>query len=217
MLTAKNISKSYGDLQVLTDVSLEVKKSEIIAIIGKSGSGKTTLLHILGTLDKANTGEIHLNGQKVNDLSLKELAKLRNEKLGFIFQFHHLLAEFTALENVIIPSLIGKKNQKKARQKAIELLEYLGLGERLDHKPNQMSGGEQQRVAIARALINNPLLVLADEPTGNLDDTISEELFELIFQLRKDFGQTFIIVTHSKDLASKCDRILTLSQGRLVS
>ena len=215
MLKAKNISKKYGDLEVLTDVNLEINKSEIVAIVGKSGSGKTTLLHIIGTLDKANSGEIYLEGEKISKLDKKKLAKVRNEKLGFIFQFHHLLAEFTALENVIIPSLIGRNSQKESKEKAKKLLDYLGLSDRLDHKPNQLSGGEQQRVAIARALVNNPLLVLADEPTGNLDDSISEELFELILQLRKDFGQTFVIVTHSKDLASKCDRILTLSSGVL--
>jgi lipoprotein-releasing system ATP-binding protein len=216
MLQAKNISKSYGNLQVLTDVSLEVEKGEIVAIVGKSGSGKTTLLHIMGTLDEADQGEVWLNEELITDLNSKDLAILRNEKLGFIFQFHHLLAEFTAVENVMIPSLIGKKNSAEAKTKAIELLKYLGLAERLDHKPNQMSGGEQQRVAIARALINDPDVILADEPTGNLDDSISEEFFDLILQLRKDLKQTFVIVTHSKDLASKCDRTLTLSRGIIV-
>ena len=216
MLQAKNISKSYGNLQVLTDVSLEVEKGEIVAIVGKSGSGKTTLLHIMGTLDEADQGEVWLNEELITDLNSKDLAILRNEKLGFIFQFHHLLAEFTAVENVMIPSLIGKKNSAQAKAKAIELLKYLGLAERLDHKPNQMSGGEQQRVAIARALINDPNVILADEPTGNLDDSISEEFFDLILQLRKDLKQTFVIVTHSKDLASKCDRTLTLSRGIIV-
>ena len=216
MLQAKNISKSYGNLQVLSDVSLEVEKGEIVAIVGKSGSGKTTLLHIMGTLDEADQGEVWLNEELITDLNSKDLAILRNEKLGFIFQFHHLLAEFTAVENVMIPSLIGKKNSAEAKTKAIELLKYLGLAERLDHKPNQMSGGEQQRVAIARALINDPDVILADEPTGNLDDSISEEFFDLILQLRKDLKQTFVIVTHSKDLASKCDRTLTLSRGIIV-
>ena len=216
MLKAKNIFKNYGQLQVLADVSLEVNKGEMVAIVGKSGSGKTTLLHILGTLDNANSGEVWLDGQKLSALDSKKLAKFRNEKLGFIFQFHHLLAEFTAVENVMIPCLIGKKETSSAKSKAEELLNYLGLSERLEHKPNQLSGGEQQRVAIARALVNNPSVILADEPTGNLDDKISEEFFELILQLRKDFEQTFIIVTHSKDLAAKCDRILTLTQGRLV-
>jgi len=216
MLNAKNISKNYGTLQVLSDVSLKVNKGEIVAIVGKSGSGKTTLLHILGTLDNADSGEVWLEDQNLSDLNPKELAQLRNEKLGFIFQFHHLLAEFTAVENVMIPGLIGKMDVDIAKSKSIELLEYLGLKERLEHKPNELSGGEQQRVAIARALVNNPSIILADEPTGNLDDKISEEFFELILQLRRDFSQTFIIVTHSKDLAAKCDRILTLSQGRLV-
>ncbi len=216
MLQAKNISKSYGNLQVLSDVSLDVKKGEIIAIVGKSGSGKTTLLHIMGTLDKADEGIVQLNDQNITNFKPKELAQFRNEKLGFIFQFHHLLAEFTAVENVMIPALIGKKNINASKEKAIELLSYLGLSERLEHKPNQMSGGEQQRVAIARSLINNPSVILADEPTGNLDDSISEEFFDLILRLRKDLGQTFIIVTHSKDLASKCDRTLTLSRGKIV-
>tara|TARA_Y100000385_G_scaffold290568_2_gene364284 strand:+ start:1081 stop:1731 length:651 start_codon:yes stop_codon:yes gene_type:complete len=216
MLQAKNISKSYGNLQVLSDVSLNVKKGEIVAIVGKSGSGKTTLLHIMGTLDKADEGIVQLNDQNITNFKPKELAQFRNEKLGFIFQFHHLLAEFTAVENVMIPALIGKKNINASKEKAIELLSYLGLSERLEHKPNQMSGGEQQRVAIARSLINNPSVILADEPTGNLDDSISEEFFDLILRLRKDLGQTFIIVTHSKDLASKCDRTLTLSRGKIV-
>ncbi|MEE9372179.1 MAG: ABC transporter ATP-binding protein [Saprospiraceae bacterium] len=216
MLQAINISKSYGDLKVLSDVSLDVAKGEIVAIVGKSGSGKTTLLHIIGTLDNPNHGEIILNNQLISHLKHKELARFRNESLGFIFQFHHLLAEFSAVENVMIPALIGKRKEDKSKKRATELLTYLGLAERLEHKPNQMSGGEQQRVAIARALINNPDIILADEPTGNLDDKISEEFFDLILQLRKDFGQTFIIVTHNKELASRCDRTLTLSQGRLV-
>ena len=216
MLKAVNISKSYGNLQVLSDVTLEVTKGEIVAIVGKSGSGKTTLLHIMGTLDKADEGKVYLHDQIISDLSSKKLAQFRNENLGFIFQFHHLLAEFTAVENVMLPALIGKRNVGEAKDKAIELLDYLGLSDRREHKPNQMSGGEQQRVAIARALINNPDVILADEPTGNLDDKISEEFFDLILKLRQDMNQTFIIVTHSKDLAQKCDRTLTLAQGSIV-
>ena len=216
MLKVQNISKSYGSLKVLSDVSLEVSKGEIVSIVGKSGSGKTTLLHIIGTLDQADEGFVELNGKKITELSTKDLSSFRNDKLGFIFQFHHLLAEFSAVENVMIPALIGKKNEKEAKERAIELLKYLGLGERLEHKPGQLSGGEQQRVAIARSLINEPAIILADEPTGNLDDKISEDFFDLILKLRTDFNQTFIIVTHSKDLAAKCDRTLTLSQGKIV-
>jgi len=215
MLEVRNVSKKYGDLEVLSDVSLQVEKGEIVAIVGKSGSGKTTLLHIIGTLDSGDEGQIMLNGTDVLQLKSKDLSKFRNEDLGFIFQFHHLLAEFTSVENVMIPALIGKKNKKESELKAIELLKYLDLGDRLDHKPTQLSGGEQQRVAIARALINDPSIILADEPTGNLDDKISDEFFDLILKLRKEMGQTFIIVTHSKDLAARCDRKLTLTQGKI--
>jgi len=215
MLEVRNVSKKYGDLEVLSDVSLQVEKGEIVAIVGKSGSGKTTLLHIIGTLDSGDEGQIMLNGTDILQLKSRDLSKFRNEDLGFIFQFHHLLAEFTSVENVMIPALIGKKNKKESELKAIELLKYLDLGDRLDHKPTQLSGGEQQRVAIARALINDPSIILADEPTGNLDDKISDEFFDLILKLRKEMGQTFIIVTHSKDLAARCDRKLTLTQGKI--
>lgn len=215
MLIGRNISKSYGDLVVLDQLDVEIKEHEIAAIVGKSGSGKSTLLHILGTLDVPDSGSIHLSGIETTTLNDKELARFRNERIGFIFQFHHLLAEFTALENVCIPAYINGTDEKETASRAKELLDYLGLSDRLDHKPNQMSGGEQQRVAIARALINRPDIVLADEPTGNLDDHTSEDLFDLLLQLRKDYGQTFVLVTHSQDIAKRCDRIFTLSNKQL--
>lgn len=211
VLSANHINKSYGDLEVLKNLSMEVQQSEIIAIVGKSGSGKSTLLHILGTLDTPDSGEVHLDGSQIIGMSAKEISKVRNEKIGFIFQFHHLLNEFTAVENVIIPALVQNVKRSIAINKAEGLLSYLGLSERLNHKPAQLSGGEQQRVAVARALINDPKIIFADEPTGNLDDSTSEELFDLIQKLRDDYKQTFVIVTHSKDIASKCDRILTLN------
>lgn len=211
VLSANHINKSYGDLEVLKNLSMEVQQSEIIAIVGKSGSGKSTLLHILGTLDTPDSGEVHLDGSQIIGMSAKEISKVRNEKIGFIFQFHHLLNEFTAVENVIIPALVQNVKRSTAINKAEGLLSYLGLSERLNHKPAQLSGGEQQRVAVARALINDPKIIFADEPTGNLDDSTSEELFDLIQKLRNDYKQTFVIVTHSKDIASKCDRILTLN------
>ncbi len=217
MLVGQNISKSYGNLKVLNNLSIEIKKNEIAAIIGKSGSGKSTLLHILGTLDAPDSGHIKISDTDITSLNEKELAHFRNQKIGFIFQFHHLLSEFTALENVCIPAFINGDNEKKTIEKATELLSYLGLCDRLDHKPNQLSGGEQQRVAIARSLINNPDIVFADEPTGNLDDHTSEDLFELLLRLRKDYSQTFVLVTHSKDIASRCDRTLVLSNKQIVS
>ena len=194
---------------------MEVLQSEIVAIVGKSGSGKSTLLHILGTLDTPDSGEVHIDGSQIIGMSAKEISKVRNEKIGFIFQFHHLLNEFTAVENVIIPALVQGLKRSNAIEKAEELLSYLGLSGRLNHKPSQLSGGEQQRVAVARALINDPKIVFADEPTGNLDDSTSEELFELIQKLRDDYKQTFVIVTHSKDIANKCDRILTLNNKNI--
>lgn len=211
VLSANHINKSYGALEVLKNLSMEVQQSEIIAIVGKSGSGKSTLLHILGTLDTPDSGEVHLDGSQIIGMSAKEISKVRNEKIGFIFQFHHLLNEFTAVENVIIPALVQNVKRSIAINKAEGLLSYLGLSERLNHKPAQLSGGEQQRVAVARALINDPKIIFADEPTGNLDDSTSEELFDLIQKLRDDYKQTFVIVTHSKDIANKCDRILTLN------
>lgn len=215
MLIGKDISKSYGTLQVLNGIDINIQQNEIAAIVGKSGSGKSTLLHILGTLDQADSGSIVIGDVDITSLDPKSLAKFRNEKIGFIFQFHHLLGEFTALENVCLPAFIGGADKLKTEAKAKELLDYLGLSDRLTHKPNQLSGGEQQRVAIARALINEPAIVLADEPTGNLDDNTSEDLFEMLLRLRKDFNQTFVLVTHSKDIASRCDRVLTLTNRTL--
>ena len=215
VLSANHINKSYGTLEVLKNLSMEVLQSEIVAIVGKSGSGKSTLLHILGTLDTPDSGEVHIDGSQIIGMSAKEISKVRNEKIGFIFQFHHLLNEFTAVENVIIPALVQGLKRSNAIEKAEELLSYLGLSGRLNHKPSQLSGGEQQRVAVARALINDPKIVFADEPTGNLDDSTSEELFELIQKLRDDYKQTFVIVTHSKDIANKCDRILTLNNKNI--
>ena len=200
---------------MLQNLDIEINRGEIASIVGKSGSGKSTLLHILGTLDTADNGSIVIDDVDITGLNENELAKFRNRHVGFIFQFHHLLAEFTALENVCIPGYIGGMSKAEAIQKATELLTYLGLKERLDHKPSQLSGGEQQRVAIARALINEPNIVLADEPTGNLDDHTSEDLFQLILKLREDFNQTFIMVTHSKEMAARCDRILTLADKQL--
>lgn len=215
MIQARHIHKSFGKLHVLKGVDLDVERGEIVAIVGKSGAGKSTLLHILGTLDLADDGSLKINNQVISDLNNRKLAAFRNNNIGFIFQFHHLLPEFTALENVIIPALIQNQNEDKARARAKELLDYLGLSERLKHKPNQLSGGEQQRVAIARSLINQPAVVFADEPTGNLDSNTSAELHELIFQLRKDLQQTFIIVTHNEELAHMSDRRLEMEDGRL--
>lgn len=217
MLKGNNISKSYGDLTVLNNLDIEIKQNEIAAIVGKSGSGKSTLLHILGTLDAPDSGTIKIADTDITKLNEQELAKFRNQKIGFIFQFHHLLGEFTALENVCIPAYINGDDVESTEQKATELLSYLGLEDRLKHKPNELSGGEQQRVAIARSLINQPAIVFADEPTGNLDDHTSEDLFQLLLQLREDYNQTFVLVTHSKDIAQRCDRTLVLSDKQLAS
>ena len=213
MIKASNIHKSYGKLHVLKGVDLHIKKGEVVSIIGKSGAGKSTLLHILGTLDNADQGELLIQDESVFKLSQKELAAFRNNNIGFIFQFHHLLPEFTALENVCIPAYIQKRAVADTQYKAKELLDYLGLSERLTHKPSQLSGGEQQRVAVARALINNPGIIFADEPSGNLDSESSKELHQLIFKLRDDFNQTFIIVTHNDELAQMSDRILEMKDG----
>ena len=213
MIKASNIHKSYGNLHVLKGVDLHIKKGEVVSIIGKSGAGKSTLLHILGTLDNADQGELLIQDESVFKLSQKELAAFRNNNVGFIFQFHHLLPEFTALENVCIPAYIQKRAVADTQHKAKELLDYLGLSERLTHKPSQLSGGEQQRVAVARALINNPGIIFADEPSGNLDSESSQELHQLIFKLRDDFNQTFIIVTHNNELAQMSDRILEMKDG----
>ena len=216
MLTARNIKKSYGALEVLKGVDIKINEGEIVCIVGSSGAGKSTLLHILGTLDTPDSGEIILNGVALHRLKNKKLADFRNHHMGFVFQFHHLLPEFTALENVCIPSWIAGNSKKQTEQKAIELLATLGLKERLDNKPNQLSGGEQQRVAVARALINNPSIVFADEPTGNLDSVHAKELHELFVELRNKFKQTFLIVTHNEEMAEMSDRILHMKDGVIV-
>jgi lipoprotein-releasing system ATP-binding protein len=213
MLTATNITKSYGDLQILKGVDLSVDKGEIVSIVGASGAGKSTLLHIIGTLDKQDKGEISINEINVSSLSSKNLSNFRNVNIGFIFQFHHLLPEFTALENICIPAYISKKSKVETEKKALELLEILGLTDRAHHKPSALSGGEQQRVAVARALINKPALILADEPSGNLDSQHAKELHQLFFDLRDKFNYTFIIVTHNEDLANMADRKITMKDG----
>ncbi len=216
MIQATNIHKKFGNLHVLKGVDLSVKRGEVVSIVGKSGAGKSTLLHILGTLDKADTGKLLINGQDVMQLNTKKLALFRNENIGFIFQFHHLLPEFTALENVCIPAFIKGGQPATIRKRATELLDYLGLAERLTHKPSELSGGEQQRVAVARALMNRPAIVFADEPSGNLDSSSSQDLHQLLFNLRKDFQQTFIIVTHNAELAAMSDRRLEMKDGKLL-
>jgi lipoprotein-releasing system ATP-binding protein len=216
MIIAKNIEKSYGDLKVLRGVSLTIETGEIVSIVGKSGAGKSTLLHILGTLDRPDAGDVSIKGQSSKHLNTNELAAFRNQNIGFIFQFHHLLPEFTALENVIMPALINRDNETVSRKRAAELLDYLGLTQRTNHKPTQLSGGEQQRVAVARALMMNPAVVFADEPSGNLDSASSKDLHNLIFKLREDFKQTFVIVTHNEELAEMSDRRLVMADGNLV-
>lgn len=217
MLTAKNIHKKYGALEVLKGVDLLVNRGEIVSIAGSSGAGKSTLLHILGTLDKADAGEIYLNDQRIDVLGGNKLAAFRNKHIGFVFQFHHLLPEFSAVENVCIPGWIAKTKKKEVYDRAVELLTTLNLGHRLDNKPQQLSGGEQQRVAVARALINNPAIVFADEPTGNLDSKNGRELHELFIQLREKFSQTFLIVTHNEELALMSDRVIHMKDGKIVS
>jgi lipoprotein-releasing system ATP-binding protein len=216
MLTCRNIHKRYSDLEVLKGVDLTINKGEIVSIAGSSGAGKSTLLHILGTLDTADEGEIYLNGIRVDTLRNKQLARFRNTHIGFVFQFHHLLPEFNALENVCIPAWIAGKKKKDVNERAVYLLQKLNLGHRLDNKPQQMSGGEQQRVAVARALINSPEIVFADEPTGNLDSTNAKELHELFLHLRDDFNQTFLIVTHNEELALLSDRVIHMKDGKIV-
>jgi len=217
MIVAKNIHKYFGDLHVLKGVDFNISKGEIVSIVGPSGAGKTTLLHILGTLDypSGNTNELSINGTNIIGLKDKALAKFRNEHIGFIFQFHQLLPEFSALENVCIPAFIKNTPKLQAEQKAKELLDFLGLKERYHHKPNELSGGEQQRVAVARALINNPGLIFADEPSGNLDSESAENLHHLFFKLRDEFRQTFVIVTHNEELADMADRKLTMVDGKI--
>lgn len=217
MIVAQNICKSYGDLHILKNVSITINDGDIVSIVGKSGAGKTTLLHILGTLDKADSGDISLDGIELSKLKEKDLAVIRNKHIGFIFQFHHLLDEFTALENVMIPALISGVPEKAAKEKAKEILSYLQLNERMEHKPNELSGGEQQRVAIARALINSPKVVFADEPTGNLDSQTSAEIHDLILKLRKELNQTFVIVTHNHELAKMSDYVYRMQDGRIIS
>ncbi|UOE47354.1 ABC transporter ATP-binding protein [Mucilaginibacter sp. SMC90] len=217
MLKAKSIHKSYGQLQILKGVDLEVQKGEIVTIVGASGAGKSSLLNILGTLDRPDSGTLTINDIELNKLNNKQLSDFRNRQIGFIFQFHHLLVEFSALENVCIPAFIAGKSKSDAEKKAAELLDLLGLKDRLHHKPNQLSGGEQQRVAVARALINNPALIFADEPSGNLDSVNALELHELFIKLKNDFSQTFVIVTHNEDLANLSDRTVTMKDGLIVN
>ncbi len=216
MIRASNIHKSYGNLHVLKGVDLAIEQGEVVSIVGKSGAGKSTLLHILGTLDRADEGRLVINGEDVFGMTTRKLANFRNRNIGFIFQFHHLLPEFTALENVCIPAFIDQMPERKALDRARELLDYLGLSERLTHKPTQLSGGEQQRVAVARALMNRPAIVYADEPSGNLDSASSQELHQLLFRLRDDFNQTFVIVTHNQELAGMSDRTLEMKDGKLL-
>lgn len=217
MIEAKNIHKSYGDLHVLKGVDCKVAKGEVVAIVGPSGAGKSTLLHILGTLDKPDKGEVFFNDLKTDFSSSKSNADFKNKEIGFVFQFHHLLPEFTALENVCIPAYIAKEKKNVAEDKARKLLELMGLKERMSHFPSEMSGGEQQRVAVARALINRPSVVLADEPSGNLDSASAEELHKLFFKLRDELNQTFVIVTHNKDLAEMADRTLEMNDGLIIN
>ena len=216
MLKATNITRNYNDLSVLKGVDIFVNKGEIVSIVGSSGAGKSTLLHILGSLDRANSGEIWINNERIDTLKEKELAKFRNKHIGFVFQFHHLLPEFTALENVCIPGWIAGTPKNELEARALELLKILGLEDRASHKPSELSGGEQQRVAVARALINNPDIVFADEPTGNLDSKHAQELHELFLHLQKTMGQTFLIVTHNEALAKMSDRVVHMKDGYIV-
>jgi lipoprotein-releasing system ATP-binding protein len=216
MIVGKNIFKAYGKVKVLNGIDLSIQKGEVVSVVGASGAGKSTLLHILGTLDKADSGELLLNNIAVHALKGNELAAFRNKNIGFVFQFHQLLPEFTALENVCIPAFIGGVAKAEAEKKAMELLDFLGLPQRAQHKPGELSGGEQQRVAVARALINNPSIVLADEPSGNLDSHHAAELHQLFFRLRDHFQQTFVIVTHNETLANQADRKLVMKDGRII-
>ena len=216
MLKARSIRKSYGQLQILKGVDITVQQGEIVTIVGASGAGKSSLLNILGTLDKPDSGQLFINDVELNQLNNKNLSAFRNKEIGFIFQFHHLLSEFTAIENVCIPAYIAGTSRSEAEKRATELLELLGLGDRLTHKPSQLSGGEQQRVAVARALVNKPALIFADEPSGNLDSANALELHQLFIKLRDEFNQTFVIVTHNEDLAAMSDRKVLMKDGLIV-
>ncbi|MNK55031.1 Lipoprotein-releasing system ATP-binding protein LolD [compost metagenome] len=216
MLQAKGIKKAYGNLQILKGVDFEVAEGEIVSIIGASGAGKSTLLHILGTLDRPDAGSVILKGREVNKLSGEILSVFRNQNIGFVFQFHHLLPEFNALENICIPAFIAKKSKKDAEKRAFELLDLFGLKERAHHKPNELSGGEQQRISVARALVNHPSIILADEPSGNLDSANADALHQLFISLRDNFKQTFVIVTHNNELAKISDRVVTMKDGNIV-
>lgn len=213
MIQVQNIFKSYGTLQVLKNVSLEIRQGEVVSIVGASGAGKTTLLQIMGTLDRPDSGTVRIKDTDITRLSERELSRFRNQNIGFVFQFHNLLPEFTALENVCMPALIGGKTMEQAKPEAMSLLEFLNLADRASHKPSELSGGEQQRVAVARALMNNPAVVLADEPSGNLDSVHARELHELFFRLRDHYRQTFVIVTHNGELAEMSDRQITIKDG----
>lgn len=216
MIHLRNITKSFGTLQVLKGIDLDIAKGEIVSIVGPSGAGKTTLLQIMGTLDKADTGTVEIDGVDLAKLSQSRLSRFRNQQIGFVFQFHQLLPEFTALENIMIPAFIGGMGKKAARERAEELLAFMGLSDRANHKPNELSGGEKQRVAVARALVNRPAVVMADEPSGSLDTQNKQELHRLFFQLREQYGQTFVIVTHDEELAQLTDRTIHLRDGQVV-
>jgi len=217
MIRGENITKSFGNLQVLKGIDVEIPQGKIVSIVGASGAGKTTLLQILGTLSRPNTGKIYIDNKEVSNLNEKEISLFRNRNIGFVFQFHHLLPEFTALENVCIPAWINRVSKAKTEQKATELLTFLGLADRISHKPDELSGGEQQRVAVARALINDPMVIFADEPSGNLDSQNKQELHTLFFSLRDKFGQTFVIVTHDTNLADMSDIKYVMNDGKIVN